>query len=338
MTNSINFPNLNIYLDNVGKSIDIGGFSIAYYGIVIAIGMVLAVSLVLKLSKMDGLDDDAVFDLALVTIVSGVVGARLYYVAFSWSYYKDDLISILNLRQGGLAIYGGILFGIAAIVAMCKVKKIEIFRMLDIAACGVLVGQILGRWGNFFNREVFGGYTDNLLAMELPLDAIRSMDDVTEAMLANARVVDGVTYIQVHPTFLYESLWNLAILIALLIYFKRRRFFGELTLYYMFFYGLGRAWIEQVRTDQLKLWGTNIPVSQALAIVIMIASVVLYVILWRRHKRQPLEAADAGSSSKKPASSISVQSRRPNRITSRTARRYSRSREARRYSRNRGRE
>lgn len=137
-------------------------------------------------------------------------------MVFAWDYYKDNLLSVFNIRQGGLAIYGGVLAGVLTAYIMCRIKKIPFLQFADLAAPGLLVGQILGRWGNFFNREAFGQYTDGLFAMELPLNAVRSMDDITQEMLAHARVADGVTYVQVHPTFLYESLWNLALLIFIL--------------------------------------------------------------------------------------------------------------------------
>ncbi len=200
------------------------------------------------------------------------MGARLYYVAFAWDNYKNNLLSILNLREGGLAIYGGVLAGALTCYIICRIKKQSFMNMADIIMPGVLVGQILGRWGNFFNREVFGQYTDNLVAMELPTDAVRTMDEITPEMMAHSRTVDGVMYVQVHPTFLYESLWNLALLVLLLWVTKHKKFHGQIFWMYLFGYGLGRCWIEAVRTDQLMLWGTGIPVSRALALVMMIVS------------------------------------------------------------------
>ena len=220
-----------------------------------------------------------------------MIGARIYYVAFAWDYYKDNLLSVFNIRQGGLAIYGGVLAGILTVYIMCRIKKISFLQFTDLAAPGLLVGQILGRWGNFFNREAFGQYTDGLFAMELPLNAIRSMDDVTQEMLAHARVVDGVSYIQVHPTFLYESLWNLAVLVFILLMTKHKKFHGEFFCFYLFFYGMGRFWIEGLRTDQLKMWITGFPVSQALAVVLMAISAVLFVVRYRSEKKKGMQQA-----------------------------------------------
>ena len=291
MNMDINFPNLHIYLKHVGKGVEIFGFPIAFYGMVIALGMVLGVSLILHRAKKDGLDPDQCLDICIFTIIFAVIGARIYYVAFAWDYYKDNLLSIFNIRQGGLAIYGGVLAGIVTVYIMCRIKKISFLQFTDLAAPGLLVGQILGRWGNFFNREAFGQYTDGLFAMELPLNAIRSMDDVTQEMLAHARVVDGVSYIQVHPTFLYESLWNLALLLFILLMTKHKKFHGEFFCFYLFFYGMGRFWIEGLRTDQLKMWITGFPVSQALAVVLMAVSAVLFVVKYRNVKKQGMKYA-----------------------------------------------
>lgn len=282
MNTDINFPNLHIYLKNVGKSVDIFGFSIAYYGIIIAIGMLLSILLIMYRGKKAGIDEDAGLDVCIYSLVFGIIGARLYYVAFQWDLYKDNLLQIFNLREGGLAIYGGVLAGMVACIVVCKCKKLSFFQVADIVMPGVLVGQIMGRWGNFFNREVFGGYTNNIFAMELPLNAVRSMDDITQEMISHGRMVGDVMYVQVHPTFLYESLWNLVLLIFLLWYTKRKKFDGELFFDYLFSYGLGRFWIEGVRTDQLKLWGTGIPVSQVVAVVMMIVSVIAYVIMRKK--------------------------------------------------------
>ncbi len=283
MDMQINFPNLHIYLDHVGKSVEIFGVTIAYYGIVIAVGMVLGILLILRRARAAGENPDTFLDLCLYTVIFAVAGARLYYVVFSWDYYRQDPLAILNLREGGLAIYGGVLAGAAAVLILCRIKKLSFMKTADIVIPGLLVGQVIGRWGNFFNREVFGQYTNGLFAMELPLSAVRSMDDVTAEMLNHARVAGGETFVQVHPTFLYESLWNLALLCFLLWYGSRKKFDGELFLFYLFFYGLGRFWIESIRTDQLKLRYTGLPVSMVLAAVCMAVSAVLY--LWMRRRK-----------------------------------------------------
>lgn len=282
---SILFPNLHITLEHVGKNITIGGFTIAYYGIIIAIGMMIAMFLMLRECKRVGVSSDDMTDVFIAAVIFGIVGARIYYVIFSWDLYKDRLISVFFLREGGLAIFGGVIGGVLAILVVCLRKKLNFWKVIDLAAMGVLVGQICGRWGNFFNREVFGGYSNGPLAMGLPLDAIRSMDDVTQEMLDHLLVVDGVQFITVHPTFLYESLWNLGVLLFILWYRKRQKFYGQLFAFYLLLYGIGRFWIEGVRTDQLKVPGTMVPVSQVVSVVMILLAIGYLVYMTRSHKQ-----------------------------------------------------
>ena len=277
MNTSIIFPNLHITLNHVEKGFYIGSFFIAFYGVIIAIGMLIGVSFILKEAKRVGFNEDEFLDICIITIIVGVIGARLYYVAFAWDYYKDNPISALNIRQGGLAIYGGVLFGIACVYIISKVKKLNFLKVMDVAMFGVIIGQICGRWGNFFNREAFGQYTDSLFAMLIPLDAIRSQSDVTTEMLTNLVNIDGVNYISVHPTFLYESVWNLGLLIFLICTRKNKKFDGYVFFTYLIVYGAGRFWIEGLRTDQLKLWGTQLPVSQLLAALLVVLGSGLYI-------------------------------------------------------------
>ena len=282
--NDIAFPNLNIYLENVPKRFEIFGIEIALYGVIIGIGMLLSLMLIAKVAKKSGQNPDYYWDMALVTIITGVVGARLYYVIFSWDSYKDDLLSILNLRQGGLAIYGGIIGGALAIIAYTKFKKYSIPLALDTVVPGVALGQILGRWGNFFNREAFGDYTDGLFAMRLPVDAIR-YSEITEKMVEHME--EGVNYVQVHPTFLYESMWNIGVLVLMLLLWKKKHFDGEMTLLYFAGYGIGRFFIEGLRTDQLQIGNTGIAVSQMLGISLFIAAVVVEsVVLVKKYKKK----------------------------------------------------
>ena len=285
MNETIIFPNLHITLEHVGKTFTVFGIEIAYYGVIIAIGMLLGVGLILREAKRCGKNEDDYLDLCIITIIFSVIGARLYYVIFSWDLYKDDLLSIFNIRQGGLAIYGGVIAGIITGYVVCRVKKLNFWETADMVVLGLLVGQILGRWGNFFNREAFGDYNDGLFAMLLPMDAIRSMDDVTTEMLANVQIIDGSRFISVTPTFLYESLWNLALLCLLMFLRKRKLFHGQQFLLYLLGYGIGRFWIEGMRTDQLLLWNTDIAVSQALALVLVAVSAVLLAVGYRRQKK-----------------------------------------------------
>lgn len=276
MSKEIIFPNLGIHLENVGKSISVFGFEITYYGITIALALLAGIFIALWTAKRTGQDSDEYFDMAIVGIIVSVICARIYYVIFDWSEYKDDLLSIFNTREGGLAIYGGV---IGAVLTMCyysKKRKIHFGLLGDTVSVGLVLGQIIGRWGNFFNREAFGGYTDNLLAMQLPLNAVRQ-SDVTAEMMEHLTVINGTEFIQVHPTFLYESLWNVGVLLLLLYMTKHRRFLGEVFLLYLGGYGLGRVWIEGLRTDQLLMPVTGWPVSQVLAGVLVIVSAILII-------------------------------------------------------------
>lgn len=283
MNTSIIFPNLHITLENVGKNFSIGGFTIAYYGVIIAIGMLVGVSFILHEAKRLGYDEDKFLDLCIITIIFGVIGARAYYVVFSWDSYKDNLLSVFNIRQGGLAIYGGILAGILTVAIVCKIKGFKLLSVLDICIFGVIIGQIFGRWGNFFNREAFGQYSDGLFCMLLPTDAVRAQSDLTTEMLANLVTINGVDYVSVHPTFLYESLWNLALLILMLVIRKKKKFDGQIFLIYLIGYGAGRFWIEGLRTDQLKFWRSGIPVSQVLAAFLVVLGVALYIYNYKVH-------------------------------------------------------
>ena len=283
MTKSISFPNLGIYLENVGKSITVFDFKIAYYGIIIGIGIMAGILMAAHEAKKTKQDPETYYDLALYAVILSIIGARIYYVVFSWEDYKDNMIDIFNIRQGGLAIYGGVITAIITVFVFSKVKKMSFGQLCDTAGLGLILGQIIGRWGNFFNREAFGEYTDGLFAMRLPLDAVRS-SDVTELMRQHIEVADGISYIQVHPTFLYESLWNLGVLVILLLWRKHKRFEGEIFLMYLFGYGVGRFWIEGLRTDQLLLPGIDLPVSQVLATILVIISTVMIVIGYRKNK------------------------------------------------------
>ena len=281
MDMEINFPNLGIYLDHVGKNISIFGFSIAYYGIVIVTGMMIAIWIAQREAKRTGQNPEQYLDLAMIGIAAGILGARIYYVIFAWDYYKDDLLSIFNIRQGGLAIYGGIIGACIAVVIYSRKKKQNFSLLMDTASMSIVFGQIMGRWGNFFNREAFGDYTNNLFAMQLPVSAV-SANEITQKKWDHVVTVNGVEYIQVHPTFLYESLWNVGVLLFLFWFRKRKKFNGEVFLMYLIGYGLGRIWIEGLRTDQLLLPVVGLPVSQLLSGCLVVGCTILVV--WKRKK------------------------------------------------------
>ena len=273
MNGTIRFPHLDIALHHVIKTVSIGDLDIACYGMVLAAAMVTGLLLVMKAADKTGQKGDDYFDLGMVAIVVSVICARIYYVVFSWDYYREHLSEIVNLREGGLAIYGGVIGGVLTVAVFCHVRKMHFWKTLDTAVLGLVWGQALGRWGNFFNREAFGGYTDNLFAMQLPVSDVRTYE-VTQEMWQHAVTIDGVEYIQVHPTFLYEFVWNLMVLgILLYLTFRAAKAYeGQVFLSYLLLYGTGRFWIEGLRTDQLLLPGTVIPVSKLLSGILVIAA------------------------------------------------------------------
>ena len=278
----IAFPNLGIYLKNVPKSFEVFGLSVAFYGLIIGIGVVAGIFMAAKEARRTGQNPDDYWDLATYAIIFSIIGARLYYVIFSWEHYKDNLLSILNLRQGGLAIYGAVIAAFITVFVYTKIKKKRFVQMTDTAVLGLIVGQIIGRWGNFMNREAFGDYSNGLLAMALPKEVVRQ-HEITEKIAAN--IIEGTNYIMVHPTFLYESLWNTALLIVLLIYRKHKKFEGEITLMYLGGYGIGRFFIESLRTDQLLLPVIGLPVSQLLGGIAFVVSTIAIIILRKKAKK-----------------------------------------------------
>lgn len=287
----IRFPNLGLVLHNIKDSISVFGFEIKFYGIIIAFGFLFAYFVISKEAKRTGQNDELYLDLILWLIVPAILGARIYYIVFSWSDYfqkgkgfGETLKDVINIRNGGLAIYGGVIAGVVVAVLFAKKKKVSFALLADTATMGLLVGQIMGRWGNFFNREAFGDYTDSLFAMSIPTDYFGSSIGglvrsgvITPEMAEHVSVYDGLQWITVHPTFLYESLWNLALLVVIIIYRKHKKFDGELGLMYLWGYGLGRVWIEGLRTDSLMLPFANMRVSQMLAAVCVLAASVILV-------------------------------------------------------------
>ena len=280
----IAFPNLGIYLHNVPKSFSVFGFTIAFYGLIIGIGVMAGLLTVTRIAKKTGQNPDDYWDFAIWGILFGVIGARLYYVAFSWDDYKDNLLNIIKLRSGGLAIYGGVIAAYITLYVWCRIKKKSMALVGDTAMPGLILGQAIGRWGNFMNREVFGDYYNGLFSMQIPVSDVRDPSDITEKIASH--IPDGANYINVHPTFLYESVWNLLVFVLLLVYRKHKKFDGELCLLYLGGYGVGRFIIEGIRTDTLFVPGTTIPVSQILALVMVMAAVVIDILVRVRLKKR----------------------------------------------------
>lgn len=277
----IAFPNIGIYIPHLPKGITIGGFTIAFYGMIIAAGMLSGLWLACHQAQRTGQKKEVYTDFAIYAIIFSLIGARLYYVAFSWENYKDDLLQIFNTRGGGMAIYGAVIAAVLTAIIYCKVKKYNFFLLADTAVGGLVLGQIIGRYGNFFNREAFGEYTNSLFAMRLRVDQVNPAN-ITELMRSHMTTIDGVQYIQVHPTFLYESLWNILVLVLILVFTTKKKFNGEIFLLYLVGYALGRVWVEGLRTDQLQIGSTGIAVSQVLSGAIVIVGVVVWICVRRK--------------------------------------------------------
>ena len=280
---TIRFPHLGIEIPEFGTGFSIFRFHIAYYGVIIGIGMLVGILMAVREAKRTKQNVNDYMDLALFGIIFAIIGARLYYVIFEWDYYKENLLQIFNLRAGGLAIYGGVIAGAIAMIVYTRVKKVSFFSMADTGVLGLVTGQIIGRWGNFFNCEAFGGYTDSLLAMRIKRSLVN--DNMLNADVLSHKIVEnGVEFIQVHPTFLYESCWNLCLLIFMLWFRKYKKYDGQMFWIYLFGYGTGRFWIESLRTDQLILFGTGLAVSQALSLVLIL--VAAGNLIWRGRKHR----------------------------------------------------
>ena len=295
---NISFPNLGIYLDHVGKSISVFGFEIAYYGIIIGLAILIGFLIATSEAKRTRQNPEDYLDMGIIGVIAGIAGARIFYVVFSWDYYKEHLGEIIEIRNGGLAIYGGIIAAALVLFIFCRVRKVSMAQFTDIAVKGLLVGQILGRWGNFFNREAFGGFTDGLFAMQIPTDFFLEhgrLSEIIESGLYDKAVFldagsSAASYIQVHPTFLYESVWNLMVLLFILWFTKRKAFDGELTALYAAGYGIGRFWIEGLRTDSLMIGNTGIRVSQMLAAFLAAGGII--VICWGRLRKKKKKTAE----------------------------------------------
>ena len=256
---TISFPGLGLEMDPI-RAFDIGPLTVHLYGAIIAFGLILAVWYAMRRSEQFGLNEDLLLDGVLWIAPFSIICARIYYVAFSWEMYADNPISALYIWEGGIAIYGAVLGAAAGVIAFCKIKKVSILSALDLVSISFLIGQSIGRWGNFFNREAFGAETESFLRMGL-------YNTYTQT----------TTYH--HPTFLYESLWNAAGLVLLHFLSKKRKFDGQTALMYVVWYGLGRAWIEGLRTDSLYIPGTAIRVSQLLAAGSCAAALITLVYL-----------------------------------------------------------
>lgn len=256
--NNISFPHLNISFNINPVALDLpflGG--VRWYGIIITLGILLGFWYASVVAKREGINPDNITDILIYALPVSVIFARTYYVVFSWESYKDRLFDVFKIWEGGIAIYGAVIGAVLTAWIYCRVKKLNVLKIFDVCCMGLMIGQIIGRWGNFVNAEAFGGYCDYIWGMS----------------------INGAN--PVHPTFLYESLWNLCGLLILSKLHKKRPFYGYTFFAYLGWYGTGRYFIEGLRTDSLYLGGMR--VSQLVAIVCVVFSVLALSFLSERH-------------------------------------------------------
>ena len=276
------FPYLGIEIEKLSRvAFTVLGKEVYWYGIFIGLGVILGLLTAMWEAKRTKQNPDLYVDFLIYALLFAIIGARLYYVLFSWEYYAANPAKIFAIREGGLAIYGGIIGAVLTAVVYCKKKNVDFWLLADTACPSIALGQLIGRWGNFFNREAFGGFTEGIFAMRLPLQHVRA-GDVSPQIMEHIMEFGGVDYIQVHPTFLYESLWNLCLFLLLIVYRPKKKFAGQIMGLYFLGYALGRVWIEGLRTDQLQVGG--FAVSQLLSAGLIVASVLF--LIWKGKKEK----------------------------------------------------
>ena len=278
MLNTVNvrFPNLGINISNLIKSFKIMRMEISMNAVVVTIAIIAGILIVIYEAKRTWQDVDTYINFSVCVVLTGLIGARLYYVIFNWNYYKGNLLQIFNIQNGGFNIYGGIIAAIITGIVFSGIKKISFWRIADTACIGLVLAQAVGKWGCFFNREAFGAYTDTLFAMQIKYDEVGGV--INQEILNHLVRYDGMVYIQVHPIFLYESLWCLTLFVLIMVFRHLKKFDGEILLWYIAGYSMGRVWIDIMRTDKWILPILNLPISQLLAALITIIAVCIFVV------------------------------------------------------------
>ncbi|MDD7220292.1 MAG: prolipoprotein diacylglyceryl transferase, partial [Clostridia bacterium] len=295
MEMSVRFPNLHLVLEYLPRSFCIFGMEFTLYGVLIAVGTLLGMGLVLLEVRRSGQDQNKYLCLILVSLIFAVFGSRLSYVVLSWKMYRSAPMEIFHMREGGYMFYGGLLAGILAVWVLCRFLHLSFWQIADTVCPGILLGQAVGRWGDFFNRESFGEYTDSLFAMQIPVSMVRSAE-VSGTMRDNMMTIKGISYIQVHPVFLYESLWCFLLLFILLGLLRKKKFHGEIFMLYLSGYGLGRFFFEWLRTDKMLIPGTGIDISlviSAALVIIFVPAVIIQrimtmkrAVLWKKRRER----------------------------------------------------
>lgn len=277
---TVAFPGLGLEFEINSVAFTLAGIEVKWYGILITIGICLALFMFYRYAKnKEGLPEDHLYNLALITVPVSIVGARVMYVVTEWDRYRGDFLKMINIREGGLAIYGAIIFGIITVYTYSRITKLSTLKLMDAAAPAVMIGQAIGRWGNFMNAEAYG-YSPGVETLPWRMEITDSLGRVTVA----------------HPTFLYESLWNfVGILLIYLIFYKKKKFDGQILFTYLGWYGFGRMWIEMLRTDSLYLFkgwlGETIKISVFIGAVSVVASIVGMIFLYRKSKKKAAQEA-----------------------------------------------
>lgn len=276
MDNYITFPNLGLEFHINRIAIQIGFISIYWYAIAIITGILLGLLMASHIAKKENVNVDVIYDVLLYGLPSAIICARIYYVAFNFSQYQDNLVDVFKINEGGIAIYGAIIGAVASSYIYTKAKKLNILQIFDIGSFGLIIGQAVGRWGNFVNQEAFGGNTNGLFSMSGNLIKETLVDLQNSGVNINPDI-------GVHPTFLYESVWNLFGLLVLLFIHKRKKFQGQIFFSYLIWYGIGRFFIEGLRMDSLMLY--NFRISQIVAVFsVVISGIVLYYLSKKGNK------------------------------------------------------
>ncbi len=274
MVPEVIFPNLGIEIAHLPRvAFSLFGLEVYFYGLCIGLAIASGTLYAVHEAKRTGQNPDHYLNFLFYVVLACVVGARLYYVIFTWENYRDNLLKIFATREGGLAIYGAVIAAIITAIIYTRKNKMSFWLFADTAAPALILGQAIGRWGNFFNREAFGGISNGRFAMAYLKEQVPFVPDIVAEFPV---MINGAAYIQVHPTFLYESLWCLFIFAVMNILKRLKRTDGEVFALYLFGYGMGRFAIEGLRTDQLLLWGTNLAVSQVVSIILVVAGFILF--------------------------------------------------------------
>lgn len=273
---SVRFPHLGINIYNLAKSFKVFGMEITVDAIVALVAIIAGFLILIYEVKLTWQDMDAYINMSICAMLTAVIGARLYYVIFNWGYYRGNLLQVFHLGNGGLSVYGGAVAAVITCIVFSGIKKIALLRIADTVCMGIVLWKAVDVWGSFFNREVFGKYTDSLFAMQIKYDETAGI--MNQDILNHLTRYGGAIYIQVHPIFLYESLWCL-MLFALIMAFRRyKKFEGEVFMWCVAGYSLGRAWIDMMRADKLPAHGLNMPLSVVLALICAIVPTCICVI------------------------------------------------------------